>query len=70
MSEIDKFDLVAPNLATGDWKPKFFIICANDGRNLLKIDLKNGTVEGELENTGEAARIFVKHLRLLIGEKA
>ncbi len=43
-----------------------FIICANDGRRLLNIDLKTGEVTGEITDAGEAAEVFVREIHRLM----
>jgi hypothetical protein len=47
--------------------PPTICIKANDGRALLTIK-PDGTVEGEIEDASEAARVFVDHIRKYIAE--
>lgn len=44
------------------------ITIAHEGRELLSIH-RDGTVTGEIEDMGEAARVFVESLRLILGGK-
>lgn len=45
--------------------PPIVEIHGSDGRVLLSIHT-NGTVEGEIEDASEAARVFVEHLRHIL----
>ncbi len=43
--------------------PRYFILVAEDGRELLRINLKTGEVTGEIEDASEAGRVFIEYLR-------
>lgn len=49
--------------------PPIIYITANDGRPLLTIK-RDGSVEGEIENASEAARLFVESCRGLLRQAA
>jgi len=51
-------------------KPTYFQLVGNDGRTLLKIDLRDGSVTGEVEDAGEAAAVFVAEVRRMMGDNS
>ena len=54
-------------ITAGKLPPPTIEIRANDNRTLLTIK-PDGTVDGEIENASEAARLFVEHIRHMIAE--
>lgn len=54
-------------ITAGKLPPPTIEIRANDNRTLLTIK-PDGTVDGEIENASEAARLFVEHIRKYIAE--